>query len=145
MYFFFQLLLCTEFNIISNIQVFQLLPHRLMDSVSFPVGRFFHVLLVVNSIGSGDRWRPSLFYSFFDIKSLAELAYMYNSAFPDDVYEYLYYCMIFQRGSLSKLSNAFSKSMQLIIKEVFHSKDCLIIMRSATIWSMLDRSFLHPA
>jgi hypothetical protein len=41
--------------------------------------------------------------------------------------------------------DAFSKSTKLRNKEVFHSNDCSIIIRSAAIWSVHDRSFLKPA
>jgi hypothetical protein len=46
--------------------------------------------------------------------------------------------------SINLLSKAFSKSTKLRNKEVFHSNDCSIIIRSAAIWSVHDRSFLKP-
>ena len=66
---------------------------------------------------------------------------------PDDVDELwgIPLCAIrFHKTSLSKLSKAFSKSTKFRNKEVFHSNDCSIIIRSAAIWSVHDHSFLKP-
>ena len=54
-------------------------------------------------------------------------------------------CRIFQSDGRCRLTKAFSKSMNMTYKELFHSCDCSRIWRRTKMWPMYDLSFLKPA